>query len=96
MASIDRLAAIFIVTPVINNKRTCYVDEKTLTIYLFNNSEKLVQIILEFSQQIVEGYEFVLAQFHWKRPFQSTKICGLNQNLGWTFWPYFTFVYKMR
>ena len=31
-----------------------YVDEK-LMISLFNNSEKLVQILLEFSQQIVEG-----------------------------------------
>ena len=28
----------------------------------FNNSEKLVQIILEFSQQIVEGYALVLAK----------------------------------
>ena len=36
---------------------------KHLTIFLFNNSEKLVQILLEFSQQIVEGYEFVLAKF---------------------------------
>ena len=35
-----------------------YVDNKTPTISFFNNSEKLVQIILEFSQQneqIVEG-----------------------------------------
>ena len=40
-----------------------HVDEKTLTISLFNNFEKLVQILLEFSQQIVEGYEFVLAKF---------------------------------
>ena len=59
---------------------------KTLTIYLFNNSEKLVQILLEFSQQIymyvglvfegfhqqiVQGYEFVLAKFRWKRPFYT-------------------------
>ena len=51
-----------------------YVDAKTQTISLFNNSEKLVLILLEFSQQIVEGYEFVLAKFSWKRPFQSTKI----------------------
>ena len=52
---------------------------KKLMISLFNNSEKLVQILLvqillEFSQQIVEGYGFVLAKFRWKRPFQSTKI----------------------
>ena len=33
-----------------------YVDEKTLMISLFNNSKKLVQILLEVSQQIVEGY----------------------------------------
>ena len=32
-------------------------------ISLFNNSEKRVQILLKFSQQIVEGYEFVLAKF---------------------------------
>ena len=38
----------------------------------------------------------VLAKFRWKRPFQSTKICDLSQNKGWTFWPYFTVVYKMR
>ena len=30
---------------------------------VFKNSEKLVQILLEFGQQIVEGYEFVLAKF---------------------------------
>ena len=35
------------------------MDEKPLMISLFNNSEKLVQILLEFSQQIVEGYKFV-------------------------------------
>ena len=40
------------------------VDEKTPNISLFtlfNNSKKLVQIP-EFSQQIVEGYEFMLAK----------------------------------
>ena len=47
------------------------VDEKTPSISLFNNSEKLVQILLEFSQQIVEGYEFVLAKFRCRRPFPS-------------------------
>ena len=36
--------------------------KKLQTISLFNNSEKLVQIFLELSQQIVEGYVFVLAQ----------------------------------
>ena len=40
-----------------------YVDEETPTISLFDYSEKVVQILLEFSQQIVEGYEFVLANF---------------------------------
>ena len=59
-----------------------YVDEKTETISLFNNSEKLVQILLEFNQQIVEGYEFVLAKFRWKRPFQSTQICDSSPNKG--------------
>ena len=73
-----------------------YVDEKTLMIYLLNNSKKLVQILLEFSQQIVEGYEFVLAKFCWKRPFQWTQICNLIQNKGWTFRPYVMSVYKMR
>ena len=73
-----------------------YVDEKNQTISLFNNSEKLVEILLEFSQQIGEDYEFVLAKFRWKRPFQSTKICNLSQNKDLTFWPYFMFVYKMR
>ena len=43
------------------------MDSKTLTISLFNNSEKLVQILLEFSQQIVEGYKFVLAKFLLKK-----------------------------
>ena len=47
---------------------------KTLTISLFNNSEKLVQILLEFSQQIVEGYEFVLAKF-------TKKTLSVNPNL---------------
>ena len=42
---------------------TYYVDEKTLMISLCNNSEKLVQILLEFSQQIIEDYEFVLIKF---------------------------------
>ena len=70
--------------------------KKLLTISLVNNSKKSEQILLEFSQQIVEGYEFVLAKFCWKRPFQSTKICDLSQNKGLTFWLYFTFVYKMR
>ena len=51
---------------------------KNLTICLCNNSEKLVQILLESSQQIVIGYEFVLAKFRWKRPFQLTKICDLT------------------
>ena len=46
-----------------------YVDEKPLTVSLFNNSEKLVQILLEFSQQIVKGYEFVLAIFAEKDAF---------------------------
>ena len=57
-----------------------YVGEKTHTISFFNNSKKLQQILLEFSQQIVEGYEFVLAKFRRKRPFQSTKICNVIQN----------------
>ena len=39
------------------------MDGKTLMISLFNNSEKLVQILLKFNQQIAEGYEFVLAKF---------------------------------
>ena len=43
------------------------MDEKTQTISLFNNSEKLVQILLKFSQHIVEGHEFVLAKFRWKK-----------------------------
>ena len=68
-------------------------------ISLFNNSEKLVQILLEFSHQIVEGYKFVLAKFRWKRPFQSTKSQlnqnkNLNQDKGWTYWPYFTLCTK--
>ena len=54
--------------------------KKLKTISLFNNSEKLVQILLEFSQQIVEGYKFVLAKFRWKRPFQSTQVCDSNNN----------------
>ena len=58
---------------------------KKLMISLFNNSEKLAQILLEFSQQIVEGYEFVLAKFHWKRPVRSTNNCNLSQNKGWFF-----------
>ena len=38
--------------------------KNTLTISLFNNSQKLnIQILLKFSQQIVEGYKFVLAKF---------------------------------
>ena len=37
-------------------------------ISLFNNFEKLVQILLNLSQQIVEGYKFVLAKFRWKSP----------------------------
>ena len=41
---------------------------KTLTISLFNNSKKLVQILLDFSQQMVEDYELVLAKFWWKEP----------------------------
>ena len=69
---------------------------KSGTISLFNNSQKLVQILLKFSQQKVEGYEFVLAKFRWKRLFQSTKICDLSQYKSWTIWLYFTFVYKMR
>ena len=47
-----------------------YVDKKNLQ-FLSNNSEKLVQILLEFSQQIVEGYEFVLVKFCWKRPIHT-------------------------
>ena len=53
--------------------------KKLLTIYLFNNSKKLVQILIKFSQQIVEDYEFVLAKFCWKRLFQSTKLFDLSQ-----------------
>ena len=63
--------------------------KRLLTISLFNNSEKLVQILLEFSQHIVESYEFVLAKFHWKRPFQSTQIM-------WKSFSRILFVYKMR
>ena len=52
----------------------CHVDgKKTPTISLFNNSEKPVQILLEFIQQIAEGYEFVSAKFRWKRPFSQPK-----------------------
>ena len=58
---------------------------KKLMISLFNNSEKLVRILLKFSQQIVEDYEFVLAKFCWERPCRSTKICHLSQNKGWIF-----------
>ena len=43
------------------------VDEKNTQISLFNNSEKLLQILLELSQQIVKGYEFVLAKFRWEK-----------------------------
>ena len=53
---------------------TCTMWMKKLqAIALFNNSEKLVQIFLECSQAIVEGYKFVLAKFRWKIPFQSIK-----------------------
>ena len=65
-------------------------------ISLSNNSKELLQILLFISQQIGEGYEFVLAKFHSKRPFQSTQICDLSQNKGLSFWPYFMFVYKMQ
>ena len=66
-----------------------YVDDKTLTICFFNKSdEKLLQILLEYSQQIVESYAFVLAKLWWKRPFQSTQICNFSQNKDWTFWQY--------
>ena len=54
---------------------------KKATIFLFNNSEKLVQILLEFSQQRAEGYEFMLAKYRSKRHSQSTKICDLSQIL---------------
>ena len=37
--------------------------KKTQTISLFNNSEKHVQILLKFSQQIVEGYKFIFEKF---------------------------------
>ena len=50
---------------------------------LLNNSEKelyLLRFFGEFSQQIVEGCEFVLAKFLVKRPIQSTKICDLSPN----------------
>ena len=43
-------------------------------ISLFNNSKKLVQILLKFSQQIVQGYEFVLAV-------SLKKTLSVNQNL---------------
>ena len=46
------------------NTTIYYVDgKKNPLISLLNNSEKHVQILLKFSQQIVEGYEFVLAKF---------------------------------
>ena len=67
---------------------------KALTISLFNNSEKLVQILLEFIQQIVEGDKFVWAKLRSKRPFQSTQICDLSQSKGWYLWPYFSFWLK--
>ena len=51
---------------------------KTPTISLFNNSEKLVQSLLELIQQVVEGYEYVLSKSRWIRPFQSIKICDLS------------------
>ena len=53
-----------------------YVDEKNPTMFRFNNSEKLVQILLEFSLQILgEGYEFALAKFRRKN------TLSVNQNL---------------
>ena len=55
-----------------------YVDEKTLLIPRCDNPKKLVQILLEFSQQIIEGYKFVLVKFC----FQSTKICDLKGNFS--------------
>ena len=51
-----------------------YVDEISLTISLFNNSETYTDY-LEFSQQIVKGYEFVVAKkFVEKDPFSQPKI----------------------
>ena len=71
-----------------------FVDEKLVMISLFNNSEKLVQILLEFSQQIVEGYN-LFGKVSLKKILSVKKICDLSQNKGWTLWPYFTFAYKM-
>ena len=62
-----------------------YVDENTLTISLFNNSEKLVQILLEFRRQIVEGKEFVLAKFCWKRPLSVNQNLWFKPLKGWKF-----------
>ena len=45
----------------------------TQTISLFNNSMKLVEILLQFNQWVVEGYEFVFAKFLWKVPFSQPK-----------------------
>ena len=47
---------------------------KTLTIYLWNKSDKLVQILLHFSQQMVEGYELVLAKLRREWPIKSIKM----------------------
>ena len=41
------------------------------------NSEKLIQILFEFSPQIVGGHEIVLANFRWKKTFQSNKLSDL-------------------
>ena len=42
--------------------------KKLLMISLFNNSKKLVQILLKFSQQKVEGYKFVGKVFAFSQP----------------------------
>ena len=49
--------------------------KQNLTISLFNNSKKLVQILFEFGQQIVEGYELtrLLRGFAEKDPFSQPK-----------------------
>ena len=58
-----------------------YVDDKTLTISLFNNSEKLIQIFHQFSQQIVEDYKLCWKSFAEKDPFSQPKSVG-----AWRAW----------
>ena len=63
-----------------NIHNTMWIKKHTISLVII--SEKLVQILLEFRQQIVEGYKVVLAKFCRKRPFQSTKLCDLKETSG--------------